>query len=286
MKLTVIIPCFNAADTIASQLEALKKQQCSEPWEIVIADNGSTDETLNIVKQYQQDLPNLRIVDASLTKGSAYARNVGARVALSDNLAFCDADDEVTLGWVAAMIEALSKHNFVAGCSDYSKLNKPWVVNCCAVREANGIKDYIYFPYAAGNNLGIKRSIHNRVGGFDETMVLLQDIDYCWRVQKTGVKLESASDAVIHFRFRNTVKCMYRRCWRLACYDILLHQKHQQMGMPKLIKWRDLSKDAAILPLKFLVKVRDKESLVRWLLDLAWLGGHLQGCFKYNYLVI
>ncbi|MGB3639457.1 MAG: glycosyltransferase [Rivularia sp. (in: cyanobacteria)] len=286
MKLSVVIPCFNAAGTIAAQLEALTKQQCSEAWEIIIADNGSTDETPNIVKQYQHHLPNLRIVDASAIKGSAHARNVGASVALSENLAFCDADDEITPGWVAAMIEALSKHDFVAGNSDYSKLNEPWIVKCCGVREANGIKDYVYFPYAAGNNLGIKRSLHDRVGGFDETMLLLQDIDYCWRVQKTGVKLESASNAIIYFRFRNTVKGMYRRCWRLACYDILLHQKHQQMGMPKLIKWRNFFKDAVILPLKLLIKVRDKESFVRWLLDLAWLGGHLQGCIKYNYIVL
>lgn len=286
MKLSVIIPCLNAADTIVAQLEALIQQQCSEPWEIIIADNGSTDQTLEIVKQYQQNLPSLRIVDASAIKGSAYARNVGANVALSDNLAFCDADDEVTCSWVAAMIEALSKYDFVAGCSDYLKLNQPWVVNCCGLREANGIKNYVYFPYAAGNNLGVKRFIHNSVGGFDQTMLLLQDIDYCWRIQKTGIKLESAANAVIHFRFRKTVKGMYRRCWRLGCYDILLHQKHQKMGMPKLIKWRNLSKDAAILPLKFLVKVRDRESFVRWLLDLAWLGGHLQGCIKYNYLII
>lgn len=286
MKLSVVIPCFNAADTIAAQLKAFTIQQCSQSWEIIIADNGSTDKTLEIVKKYQQNLPNLRIVNASATKGPAHARNVGASIATSENLAFCDADDEVTSGWVAAMIEALSKHDFVAGRSDYTKLNEPWVVKCCGLREANGIKDYIYFPYAAGNNLGIKRSVHNAVGGFDETMLLLQDVDYCWRIQKTGIKIESASDALIHFRFRNTVKGMYRRCWRLACYDILLHQKHQQMGMPKLIKWRNFSKDAAILPLKFLVKVRDKESLIRWLLDVAWLGGHLQGCFKYNYLVL
>lgn len=286
MKLSVVVPCFNAANTIAVQLEAFTKQECSESWEIIIADNGSTDETLDIVEQYRHKLLNLRIVDASTTKGSAHARNVGASVALSENLAFCDADDEVTSGWVKAMIEALSQHDFVAGSSDYSKLNEPWVVKCCGVREANGIKNYVYFPYAAGNNLGIKRFIHNKVGGFDEAMLLLQDIDYCWRIQKTGIKLESASDAIIYFRFRNTVKGMYRRCWRLASYDILLHQKHQQMGMPKLIKWRNLSKDAAILPLKFIVKVRDKESFVRWLLDLAWLGGHLQGCIKYNYLII
>ncbi len=286
MKLSVVIPCFNAANTIAVQLEALSKQRCSEFWEIIIADNGSTDETLEIIRQYEKKLSNLRIVDASAVRGSAHARNVGASAALSDNLAFCDADDEVTSEWVAAMIEALAKYDFVAGCSSYSKLNEPWIVECCGVREANGIKDYSYFPYAGGNNLGIKRSVHNLIGGFDEMMLLLQDIDYCWRVQRKGIKLEPASNAIISFRFRNTVKGMCHRCWRLGCYNILLHQKHQQMGMPKLIKWRHLSKEAATLPLKFLVKVRDKESLVRWLLDFAWLGGHLQGCIKYNYLEI
>ena len=55
MKLSVVIPCFNAASTIAAQLEALSKQQCSDTWEIIIADNGSTDETLNIVREYQQN---------------------------------------------------------------------------------------------------------------------------------------------------------------------------------------------------------------------------------------
>ena len=286
MKLSVVIPCFNAADTIVPQLEAFTKQNCSQPWEIIIADNGSTDDTIKFVKQFQQSLPNLRIVDASGTKGAAHARNVGASVALSENIAFCDADDEVTTQWVGAMMEALSKYDFVAGYSDYSKLNETWVVKCCGLREANGIKDYVYLKYAAGNNLGVKRSVHNAIGGFDETMVLLQDVDYCWRIQKTGIKLEPASNAVVNFRFRNTIKGMYRRCWRLACYDILLHQKHQKMGMPKLMKWRSFTKDAAILPLKFLLKVRDKESFVRWLLDLAWLGGHLQGCIKYKYFVI
>ena len=81
MKLTVIIPCFNAANTIAVQLEALAQQHWCEPWEVIVSNNGSTDETVAIVEQYQKKLPNLRIVDSSDQGGAAHARNVGALAA-------------------------------------------------------------------------------------------------------------------------------------------------------------------------------------------------------------
>lgn len=208
MKLSVVIPCFNAASTIETQLEALSKQECADKWEIIIADNGSTDETTTIIKKYLHILPNLRLIDASGVRGAAHARNIGAKFALAEAIAFCDADDQVSPNWVKAMIEGLSVHDFVAGRSDYSQLNEPWVVKCCQYREANGIKDYPYYPYAAGNNLGVKRRIHETVGGFDESLLLLQDIDYCWRIQQTGIKLEPLKDALIYFRFRNTIKSM------------------------------------------------------------------------------
>lgn len=284
MKLSVIVPCFNVMDTIAFQLEALANQQCSDPWEIIVADNGSTDDTVAIVKQYQHRIPHLRFVEASARRGSAHARNVAVSVAKSEALAFCDADDEVAPGWVAAMISALSKHDLVAGCNEYSKLNQPWVIQCCGYREGNGVNKHPYFPYAGASNLGVKRSVHEMVGGFDETMLSLQDVDYCWRIQEKGKTLDCAKDALVHFRFRNTIGGMYRRYWKLACYDVLLHKKHQQVGMPKLIKWQGFVKDAVILPLKFMLRVRDRESLVRWLLDFAWFAGHLQGCIKYRYL--
>ncbi|RUT11687.1 hypothetical protein DSM107010_30140 [Chroococcidiopsis cubana SAG 39.79] len=77
MKLSVIIPSYNEAGTISGQLEALTTQQWYQPWEIIISDNGSTDETVAIAEQYQERLPNLQIVDSSDRQGAAHARNVG-----------------------------------------------------------------------------------------------------------------------------------------------------------------------------------------------------------------
>ena len=77
MKLSVIIPCYNAAETIAEQLEALTRQQWDKPWEIIVANNRSTDGSMAIVERYMERLPNLRIVDASERQGQPFALNTG-----------------------------------------------------------------------------------------------------------------------------------------------------------------------------------------------------------------
>ncbi|QYO63482.1 glycosyltransferase family 2 protein [Leptolyngbya sp. 7M] len=82
MKLSVVLPCFNGAKTIAVQLEALTKQHWLEGWEVVVVNNGSTDGSMAIVEQYRDRLPGLRIVEArssgvNLRKGAQQARNQG-----------------------------------------------------------------------------------------------------------------------------------------------------------------------------------------------------------------
>ena len=288
MKLSVIIPCFNAADTIAVQLEALAQQEWVEPWEIIIADNGSTDGTIEIVKTYQQRLSigdKLKIVDASKKRGAAHARNVGASVAQSESLAFCDADDEVAPGWVAAMGKALCEYELVGGRDEHYKLNEPWLVKTFGCENGFGVGfDHPYLPLISGNNFGVKRKLHQAIGGFDENIAILDDVDFGWRIQQQGIKPHQVEDALIHFRFRDSIKDICNRAWNMGCQEALMYKKHRQLGMPQLISWKTMIKTAVMFPLRFLPRLRDKAALTQSLMDLAWRGGQLQGCFKYNYL--
>lgn len=184
MKLSVIIPCYNAASTIAIQLEALANQKWSQPWEVIVADNGSTDNSVAIAELFKQKIPSLRIVDASAKKGAAYARNIGASIAYAEALAFCDADDEVAPFWVAAMGEALAKYDFVTGRSLYDKLNEPWVIANHGSSDGFCIIENPYLPFAISCNIGVKRAVHQAIGGFDETFAMIEDIDYSWCIQE------------------------------------------------------------------------------------------------------
>lgn len=288
MKLSVIIPCYNAADTLAQQLEALANQEWSKPWEIIVADNGSTDDSMAILEQYRTKLPQMRIVDASQYQGSAYARNKGAAVAQGEAIAFCDADDEVAEGWVAAMGEALSQHDFVACRFDCKKLNESWTARYRSLDlQSEGPIEYkypAYLPHAAGASLGVKRSIHQAVNGFDETLLRLQDTDYCWRIQLAGTKLHFVPDAVIYYRFRHTVDGLYRQARLWGEYNVFLYKKYRALGMPRLSWWASVKSWLHLV--KRMSQVLSKEERVAWLWLFGWRVGRLQGCLKYRVLAI
>jgi glycosyltransferase involved in cell wall biosynthesis len=278
MKVTVIVPSYNCAKTIATQLDALAQQDDSDPFEIIVADNGSTDQTVTIVQAYQQRMPHLRYVDASAHRGSSHARNCAANVAQGEFLLFCDADDEVAPGWITAMVQALSQHDFVAGVHDYQKLNHPQTVALFSAIEGCGVINSAYLPFSGTNNLGIKRSIHQAIGGFDEALYGSQDVDYCWRVQEAGFTLHEATDALVHFRFRPRVIDNFSRWQRFGYHSVRLYRKHLPLGLsPWLIGKGFLA--TIVLPVRFLLQVRDQASLVRWILTCGWCIGYLRGWF-------
>jgi len=287
MKLSVIVPCYNAANTIATQLEALAGQYWSGSWEVIVADNGSTDGTLAIAERYRGRLPNLRIVEAAGKRGAAHARNLGASAATGEFLAFCDADDEVAPGWVAAIGTALSEHDFVASRFEGEKLNETWVLRSHLCPQQTGLQPYTqppFLPHASGCGLGIKRELHEAVHGFDETLMNLQDTDYCWKIQLAGTPLHFAPDALIHLRYRQTLRGLYQQARGWGKYNVLIYKRYRPLGMPKM-SWKDGAKAWRDV-LRRLIRIRNKQHLAQWLWRFGWRVGRLQGCIQYRVLAL
>ncbi len=137
MKLSVILPCFNGAETIALQLEALANQQWAGEWELIVSNNGSTDNSMEIVEQFRDRLP-LRIVNAHTSGprlGVAHSHNTELKAAAGDAFAFCEADDEVTPNWLATMAESLEVYPCVSGVLDLRRLNRPRRLQIFLFRE-------------------------------------------------------------------------------------------------------------------------------------------------------
>jgi glycosyltransferase involved in cell wall biosynthesis len=289
MELSVIVPCFNAAQTIAVQLEALANQQWLKPWEVIVADNGSTDNTVEIAQQYKQRIPNFRIVDASAKLGASYARNTGAKAAYSTSLAFCDADDEVAPGWVAAMGEALSQYDFVAGRNNNIKLNNLTTLKSHKLPETTGVAyDHPYLPVVISSNMGVKRSLHESIGGFDESFLMIEDIDYAWRIQEAGYKVCEIPDAIVYYRLRANFPAVCNRAWKVGMYEALLYKKRHNYPLPKqLMSWKSFIKVPIVFVLEVLgLKVRSKEAMAEWVKVLSWRFGQLTGCLRFRFLPI
>src|SRR2546428_12913049 len=114
MRLSVVIPCRNSADQLPVQLWALAREKWQGWWEVVIADNGSTDGTRKVAEGFKDRLTHLLVVDASARRGVSYARNVGGGSASGEVFLFFFADDEVSPGYLPPMAFALALQELVA----------------------------------------------------------------------------------------------------------------------------------------------------------------------------
>jgi glycosyltransferase involved in cell wall biosynthesis len=234
MKLSVVIPCYNAEDTLAEQLEACCRQDWSQPWEVLLVDNRSTDSSRAIAESYQQRLPNLRIIDAFEQQGQPFALNTGIRAARGESVALCDADDEIAPGWVAAMGDALAGRPMVACRIDTAKLNPPWLRGH---DQESGLQQIWYppwLPHAGGGTLGFHKKLFEEVGDFADSLPCLHDTDFCFRAQMKGYQLQFVPNAVLHVRKRDCLSAHYKQSRNYAEYNVILAKRYWPAQQPKM----------------------------------------------------
>ena len=278
--LSVVIPCLNAADVLPRQLDALTTQEWSGSWDVIVVDNGSTDGTVDIVRSYEGRLPSLRVVDASDRRGRQYACNAGARVS-GRAIVFIDADDEIGPGYVAAVGTALADHRIVAARIDDATLNNGWILDGRSRAQSTELQQGLGFlPFGSGGTLGVQYTTFEDLGGFADDMDYAEDVDFCWRAQLAGVPIFFVSDAVVRYRYRPSLRSMYRQHRNFGRASALLFRTYGSRGMPGrstgacLREWWGIGKG-------FLV-IRSRADAARWCRRLGRGVGRLEGSVRYR----
>jgi glycosyltransferase involved in cell wall biosynthesis len=177
--LTIVIPTLNEGEYLPKLLNALL-MQTHQADEIIIADAGSKDNTVEIAKKF-----NNRVVQGGLP---AVGRNAGARVAKSDLVLFLDADVIPPVDFVALSLDEFTKRNLDAATC----LIEP-LLDSNSIDKIICIGTNLYFhisnpisPHAPGFCILSKRSFHEKLDGFDESLFLSEDIDYAKRATQNG----------------------------------------------------------------------------------------------------
>lgn len=202
---SVVIPVFNGADVIATQVRAVFRQLLGGD-EIVVANNRSTDRTRETLRSLEAEIPYLRTVEAPERPGVNYARNTGIQASRNPYILLCDADDRVGHGWVDAMTAGLGLHDLVGGTSLVCG------VDGIVTDEIRLGSIFNYLPYAIGCNLGARRTVFEQVGGFDESFVSGHDeVEFAWRAQQAGFTLGFAEGAVIEYVQRSDPQATARQ---------------------------------------------------------------------------
>lgn len=98
-EISVIIPAYNAQNTIIPCLDSIMRQDGAQDFQIIVINDGSTDDTGKIVQEYRYNRPNIELANMPRNRGISVARNNGIRLANGRYVSFVDADDMVGLSY-------------------------------------------------------------------------------------------------------------------------------------------------------------------------------------------
>jgi glycosyltransferase involved in cell wall biosynthesis len=281
--ISVIVPVHNAAATLDAQLEGLAAQTYAGSWELVVADNGSTDRSREIAERWRGRIPHLRVVDASRRRGPSAARNIAAAAAAGDALAFCDADDVVGARWLESIAGALAEHDFVMGELDLAPLDpfgRQSTTNGASLEPWLGFK-----PVAASANMAVRRRAFDAVGGFDEAAVPgADDKGFSFALQLAGYPLHFAPDAVVAYRLREGLRELWRQRVTWGYSDVATYVRFRDRGMPRSSTGEAARAYVALI--RRLRILRFPNGRWRWVRDAAQRWGRVRGSIRYRVMYL
>jgi glycosyltransferase involved in cell wall biosynthesis len=186
MRISFIIPVRNDAAQLERCLRSIRSSAYPpDRLQILVIDNGSTDGSQSVADRLGASvvaMPNGRV---------AQLRNRGAQLATGDVLAFIDADNEITTGWIEGAAETLQDPNVGATGALYSAPDAgTWVQRTYGVLRGQpaGRHDV---EWLGSGNLAVLRSSFEAVGGFDSSLETCEDVDLCNRLRAAGFRIVS-----------------------------------------------------------------------------------------------
>ena len=219
---SVIIPVYNDPDRIGKCLGALINQTYPHnSYEIIVADNGSMNETSGVIQDYCDKHPDLiRMVVESEIQSSYAARNKSVEKARGEILAFTDSDCIPNRDWIKSGAVALDKQDATCGGGHIEFLFKGEQPNIYehfdAGRKLNQKAFVEKSGFAATANFFVRREMLDRYGLFRHDLISGGDYEFGRRLTDAGEKMIYIADAVVKHPARATLRAILKKSRRVA----------------------------------------------------------------------
>jgi glycosyltransferase involved in cell wall biosynthesis len=214
---SVIIPARNAAATLPATLDGLARQRPTAEFEVIVVDDGSTDDTVAVATRS----PVVTSVLRHRGRGPAMARNAGAAAATGSSLAFIDSDCRPASEWLASGLAALRAADLALGevrpepgepLGPYDRTL--WVTGLSPLFESA--------------NLFVRRELFDSLHGFESWLgprggkELGEDVWFGWRARRAGARIEACPGALAyHAVFPRSAAGYVAERWRLRFFPAL-----------------------------------------------------------------
>ena len=174
--ISVVLPTFERADLLPRSISSVLSQTVLD-WELIVIDDGSTDNTAEVVSEWQQKSYRIRYIRQT-NQGVGAARNCGVKQALGKYIACLDSDDEYLPTHLATRLALLHGHNLDLIQGGVQVENQQWVVDFFTPTKLVPISECVI-----GGTLFGKRSVFVELGGFCD-LNYGEDFDLWTRAQK------------------------------------------------------------------------------------------------------
>lgn len=224
-RVSVIIPVYNGEKTIGRCLESVSKQDYGN-YEIIVADDGSTDHTGDVAKKFSR----VRILRQK-NRGPASARNLGSRKANGEILLFTDADCVPDRKWIVEMVKPFSKSEIVGVQGRYRSRQKSLVARFIQMEiddRYERMEKSRNIDFIGTYSAGYRKKIFLSNGGFDESFPSAsgEDPALSFKLSLKGFGMSFNPNAVVfHFHHESLGKYLRQKFWR-AYWRVLLYKKY------------------------------------------------------------
>lgn len=219
---SVIVPTYNCAHYLEAAVESVFGQTYSA-LECIVIDDGSTDQTNEILAKLANRFPTL-ITAAKTHRGPSLARNMGLQLCSGDFVCFLDADDVFLPDKIARQVQFLDTHPEVGLVySDYLVVSEdlhPLAVFVAELpRELDPLDAFCYRNWFNPSVTLLRRTVIDRVGGFDPNLLVAEDWDY-WIRCATIARISYLAGTVALYRQHSNQLHRDHLRMRQACLQV------------------------------------------------------------------
>ncbi len=239
---SVITPTFNRASELELLINSIQNQTFDHSkYEMIIADDGSTDETDKLLKHMES------VVDFKLkfvtqeNNGPGAARNLGIQNSQGELILFIDSDCEADSKWIEIIYNEYLKEGFDAcggpdsAKSDFSPIQKAIDFSMTSFFTTGGMrghgKNRLAKFYPRSHNMGMTKTLVKEVGGFGH-LRHGQDIELSHRIFQSGANVKFISEAVVYHRRRTSLKLFFRQTFNWGVARINLYKIDKSLLEP------------------------------------------------------
>lgn len=198
MNIATIIPVRNRAKFIETALESVAAQSYPSN-EIIVIDDASTDGTADVVRNVAKRIQNIQLLSLQHNVGASEARNIGARHAKSEIVAFLDSDDKWYADKLAKQVRELNgDHNVIAVFCGSRVVYKDRTFIHLPAADITAVDLYYSNALSTTSSALISRAAFLQVGGFDPSLLSCEDWDLFLRLAEIG-RLRVVQEELIEF---------------------------------------------------------------------------------------